>query len=121
MNRQRKRRAKTVIFDELVRQLQAIPNVQFKEYEWKTRPAGNFGTVKLDFEADDDNGDDCKIDRAWEGSVDLFTHGKEMLIVAAVESALEDVCSGSWYLNSEQYEKETGLIHREFVFQIEAR
>ena len=110
-----------MIFDYLVQLLQAIPNVQFAEYEWKTRPDGNFGTVQLDFEAEDDNGDDCKQDRAWEGSVHLFTRGKEMMIMAAVESALEEVCSGSWYQNSEQYEKETGLIHREFVFQIEAR
>lgn len=110
-----------MIFDYLVDLLQAIPNVQFAEYEWKTRPAGNFGTVQLDFEADDDIGDDCKQDRAWEGSVDLFTHGKEMMIVAAVESALAEVCESAWYLNSEQYERETGLIHREFVFQIEAR
>ena len=110
-----------MIYDELVRELQAIQGVAFAEYEWKTRPNGNFGTVQLDFEAEDDDGDDCHQDRAWEGSVDLFTHGKEMLIVAAVESALESVCGGSWYLNSEQYEQETGLIHREFVFQIEAR
>ena len=110
-----------MIYDELVRQLKAIRNVSFTEYEWKTRPNGNFGTVQLDFEAADDIGDDQKIDRAWEGSVDLYTHGKEMMIVAAVETALESVCSGSWYLNSEQYERETGLIHREFVFQIEAR
>lgn len=110
-----------MIFDELVRLLQEIPNVRFSEYEWKTRPIGNYGTVQLDFEAEDDNGDDRHQDRAWEGSVDLFTAGKEMMIVAAVESALEEVCEGSWYLNSEQYERETGLIHREFVFQIEAR
>ena len=110
-----------MIFDELVRELQDITGVQFAEYEWETRPDGNFGTVQLDFEAEDDDGDDCKINRAWEGSVDLYTHTKAMLTVAAVESALETVCGGSWYLNSEQYERETGLIHREFVFQIEAR
>lgn len=109
------------MFDELVDALQAIDGVQFAEYEWKTRPNGNFGTVQLDFEAEDDNGDDLKQDRAWEGSVDLYTHGKEMMIVAAVETALESVCEGSWELNSEQYEYETGLIHREFVFQIETR
>jgi len=109
------------MFDELVNALQAIDGVQFAEYEWKTRPNGNFGTVQLDFEAEDDNGDDLKQDRAWEGSVDLYTHGKQMLIVAAVETALESVCEGSWDLNSEQYERETGLIHREFVFQIEKR
>ena len=110
-----------MIYDELVRQLQAIEGVQFAEYEWETRPAGNFGTVQLDFEAENEIGDNNKLDRAWEGSVDLFTHGKEMMIVAAVESVLEDVCRGSWYLNSEQFENKTGLIHREFVFQIEAR
>ena len=109
------------MFDTLVTLLKAIKGVQFAEYEWKTRPNGNFGTVQLDFEAQDDNGDDIHQGRAWEGSVDLFTHGKEMLIVSAVESALETVCEGSWYLNSEQYEHETGLIHREFVFQLEAR
>ena len=108
-------------FDELVRQLKAIPNVKFTEYEWKTRPIGNYGTVQIDFEVDDDHGDDFKQDRAWEGSVDLFTTGKEMMIVAAVESALEAVCEGAWELNSEQYEKETGLVHREFVFQMETR
>ena len=110
-----------MIYDELVRQLQAIQGVQFEEYEWKTRPKGNYGTIQLDFEAEDDDGDDCYQDRAWEGSVHLFMHGKEMMIVAAVESALESVCGGSWYLNSEQYERDAGLIHREFVFQIEAR
>ena len=110
-----------MIYDELVRELQAIRGVQFAEYEWKTRPKGNSGTVQLDFEAEDDIGDDCHQDRAWEGSVHLFTYGKEMMIAAAVESALENVCGGSWYLNSEQYEHSTGLVHREFVFQIEAR
>ena len=110
-----------MIYDELVRELQAINGVQFTEYEWRTRPKGNFGTVQLDFEAADDEGDDCHQDRAWEGSVDLFTHGKEMQIVAAVEGVLENVCGASWYLNSEQYEHETGLIHREFVFQLEKR
>ena len=110
-----------MIYDELVRELQAIEGVQFAEHEWKTRPAGNHGTVKLDFEAEDDNGDDCHQDRAWEGSVDMYTHGKEMMIAAAVESVLENVCEGAWYMNSEQYERDTGLVHREFVFQIEAR
>lgn len=108
-----------MIYDELVRQLKAIEGVQFAEYEWKTRPDGNYGTVQLDFEAEDDDGDDRKQDRAWEGSVDLYTRGERPLIVAAVENALEDVCESAWSLNSIQHER--GLIHREFVFQIEAR
>ena len=110
-----------MIYDELVRLLQSIEGVRFQEYEWKTRPSGNFGTVQLDFDAEDDNGDDRKVDRAWEGSVDLFLHKREPMILAAVETALETVCEGSWYINSEQYERETGLIHIEFVFEIEKR
>lgn len=110
-----------MIYDELVRLLKAIPGVEFAEYEWKTRPNGNFGTVQLDFEAEDDEGDDRKQDRAWEGSVDLYTRGEVPLIVAAVESALEDVCESAWSQNSIQYEHETGLIHREFIFEIEKR
>lgn len=110
-----------MIFDELARLLKAINGVQFKEYEWKTRPAGDFGTYQLDFEAEDDNGDDMKQDRAWEGSVDLFTHGNKWTLVAEVESALETVCGSSWRLNSTQYEHDTGLVHREFVFWIEKR
>ena len=109
------------MYEELVTKLKAIEGVEFAEYEWRTRPNGNFGTVQIDFEAEDDEGDDSKQDRAWEGSVDLYTHGKQMLLAAAVESVLAEVCGASWYLNSEQFEHETGLVHREFVFQTEMR
>lgn len=110
-----------MIYEELVQELQAIEGVRFAEYEWKTRPNGDFGTVQLDFEAAVENGDDCKVHRAWEGSVDLFTHGQNDEAVEAVEDVLTEICGSSWELNSIQYERETGLIHREFVFQIEAR
>ena len=106
-------------YETLVNKLKAISGVEFAEYEWETRPAKNHGTIQPDFELPSDDGDDTKQDRAFEGSVDLFTYGKEMLIAAAVESALAEVCGASWYLNSEQYERDTGLIHREFVFQME--
>ena len=108
-------------YTDLVTALKTLA-IPVAEDGWTPRPKVNtYAVVQLDFEAEDDNGDDVKQARAWEGSVDLFTHGKEMLIVAAVESVLEEVCEGSWYINSEQYEHETGLIHREFVFQLEAR
>lgn len=108
------------MYDELVQALKAIEGVSFAEYEWKTRPAGNFGTVRLDFEVPADNGDGVKQERGYEGSVDLYTHGQQMMLAAAVESALKTVCGASWSLNSIQYERETGLVHREFVFQLEA-
>lgn len=110
----------TTMYDTLVNKLQSLSGVEFAEYEWRTRPAGDFGTVQLDFEAKSDDGDDLKQDRAWEGSVDLFTQGNKWTIVAAVESVLAELFGNSWYLNSTQYERETGLIHREFVFQMES-
>ena len=109
-----------MIYDELVRQLKAISGVRFAEYAWKTRPAGDFGTVQLDFETEGDDGDDLKQDRAWEGSVDLYTVGEKPLITAAVESALESVCESCWELNSIQYEPETGFWHYEWVWSVTA-
>ena len=111
----------TTMYDTLVSKLQSLTGVVFEEYEWRTRPDGNFGTVQPDFEAEDDSGDDMKQDRAFEGSVDLFTKGKQTEVEAAVEGVLNEVCEGCWKLNSQQYERETGLIHREYVFQLEAR
>ena len=108
-------------YSALVTELKAIKGIKFAEYEWETRPAGNFGTVQLDFEVDPDTGDDHKQNRGWQGSVDVYTHGKEMLILAAVESALESVCGSCWELNSDVHEHETGLIHREFVFEVDER
>ena len=106
-------------YELLVRRLQNIEGIEIAEYEWRTRPNGDHGTVQKDFEIDSDNGNDGKQDRAWEGSVDLFTQGNNWTIVAAVESVLAELFGNSWYLNSTQYERETGLIHREFVFQME--
>ena len=104
----------------LIRKLNAIKGVQFAEYGWRTRPQGNFGTIKTqDFELDADNGDDRKQERAFEGSVDLFTVGEEWTIAAAVESVLEEECETCWELNSKQHGRETGLIHREYVFRYE--
>ena len=109
------------MYDALAEDLKAIQGVKFTEYAWRTRPDGNYGTYQLDFEIESDDGDDSKQDRGWEGSVHLYTKGREMMLAAAVESALAANCGNSWYLNSEQYEEETGLLHREFVFQIEKR
>ena len=109
------------MFDTLVSQLKGLTGVEFTEYEWKTRPAGNHGTVKYDFEAADDNGDDLKQDAAYEGSVHLVTKGRRTDIADAVEGVLTSVCESCWELNSEQYEHETGLVHREYVFQLESR
>jgi len=91
-----------------------------KEDEWRTRPeADSYGTVNLEFEAGALTGDDVKLDTGYEGSVDLFSrsrngNGWRPLI----EAVLTEYCGACWELNSRQYERETGLAHWEYTFQI---
>ena len=97
-----------------------LTSIPFAEYGWKTRPEGSYGVVQLDFESGSLDGDGTKLDRSWEGSVDLFypkLSDREDLI-DEVEETLETVCGSSWYLNSTQYETGTGLFHAEWVFQV---
>ena len=93
--------------------------IPFAEYAWDKRPDGDFGVVALEFEADSLTGDDKKVARAWEGSVDLYTKGRNTTKVALVEGVLAEVCEGCWALSSIQYENDTGFIHHEWVFQVE--
>lgn len=96
-----------------------LTDIPFAEYEWKTRPEGAYGVVQLDFEAGQLNGDGTKLDRVWEGSVDLFyprlTDRTDL--IDAIEETLTEILGNAWELNSTQYEHETGLFHVEWVFQ----
>ena len=91
------------------------------EDEWNTRPdTVSYGTVRLDFEADALRGDDIKVATAYEGSVDLFStdrNGEGW--VELITGTLTEHCGGCWSLNMHAYERETGLFHWEWAFQIE--
>ena len=91
------------------------------ENEWNTRPdADSYGIVALDFEADALHGNNIKCATAYEGSVDLFSRKKDGDgWVALICGALTEHCDGCWSLNSHQYERETGLFHWEWYFQVE--
>ena len=88
---------------------------------WNTRPdADSYGIVALDFEADALRGDNIKCVTAYEGSVDLFSRKRDGDgWIPLITSALTAHCDGAWELNSRQYERETGLFHWEWVFQLE--
>ena len=105
-------------YEALVAALKLL-SIPFAEYDWHPRPEGAYGVVSLDFEAGTMNGDGSKIDRAWEGSVDIFYQKltDRTDLIEAVEEVLGEVLGNSWSLNSTQYEPETGLFHVEWVFQ----
>lgn len=91
------------------------------EDEWYTRPETvSYGTVRLDFEADALRGDNRKTATAWEGSVDLYSLVRNGAgWVELIMDTLTEHCEGAWSLNSHTYERETGLFHWEWAFQIE--
>ncbi len=96
-----------------------LTSIPFAEYGWKTRPEGADGGVQLDFEAGSLSGDGLKLDRAWEGSVDLFYPklSDRTDLIDEIEETLEAILGNSWSLNSTQYETGTGLFHVEWAFQ----
>ncbi len=91
------------------------------EDEWYTRPdTVSYGTVRIDFEADALHGDDLKVATAYEGSVDLYSMVKNGAgWIQMIIGVLTEHCDGCWSLNSHQYERETGLYHWEWIFQVE--
>ena len=98
-----------------------LTDIPFAEYSWKTRPEGAYGVVQLDFEAGSLDGDGEKLDRSWEGSIDLFypklTDRGDL--IEEIEETLTETVGNSWELNSTQYENSTGLFHVEWVFHVQ--
>lgn len=90
------------------------------EYGWRTRPEGAYRVIQMDLESGRLNGDGMKKDRSWQGSIDQFypklTDRDDLN--AEVEETLTEILGNSWYLNSTQYEHETGLFHVEWVFEV---
>ena len=91
------------------------------EDEWNTRPdTVSYGMVRLDFEVDALRGDNVKKATAYEGSVDLYSLQRDGAgWVPLITGALTEYCEGAWSLNTHMYERETGLFHWEWAFQVE--
>ena len=87
---------------------------------WDTRPdTVSYGQVSLDFEADALRGDGVKLSESFSGSVDLFSMARSGAgWVEKITAALTSHCGGSWSLNSHTYERETGLFHWEWTFEV---
>ena len=91
------------------------------ENGWNTRPdTDSYGIVSLDFEADALYGDNVKAVTAYEGSVDLYSFAKGGAgWIPLITATLTAYCEGCWHLNTHMYERETGLFHWEWAFQVE--
>lgn len=88
----------------------------FAHYSWASAPEGTYGVYAED-SAISLWGDDKMQAQLISGTVDLFTRDDSGMPLEVVQAAL---CSAgvSWYLNTIQFEEDTGLIHYEWVFEV---
>ena len=91
------------------------------ENAWTTRPdAQEYIVFAIEYEPGADTGDNRKLGREWEGSVDLFSRNKHGNgVQLQIERLLDEHFECSWRLNHYAWEPETGLFHWEWVFNTE--
>ena len=98
-----------------------VVKLPMAEDDWNTRPdTVSYGTVRLDFEVDALTGDNLKQCSSYEGSVDLYSLQRDGAgWVPLICGVLTEYCESCWSLNYHTYERETGLFHWEWAFQVE--
>ena len=105
-------------YEDLIAALK-LTSTPVAEYGWKTRPEGAYYVVQLEGDRGSLDADGEKLDRSWEGSLDLFypklTDRNDL--IDQTEEILTEIFGASWDLNSTQYETGTGLFHVEWVFE----
>lgn len=86
--------------------------LKFAHFSWSHAPSGDWGVY-----AEDGEGtffaDRKRSEVRTEGSIDYFTHSDDGVAKAAIETALDGIDIVYW-LNSVQYEDDTGFIHYEW-------
>ena len=64
------------------------------------------------------HGDNHHAETATQGTIDLYSLDEDEPLRGAIERTLDGLPCCGWYLNSVQYEEDTGLIHWEWVFEV---
>lgn len=83
----------------------------FRAYAWSHARKDNYGVVSQDGRNDMVG----HIEKSATGTIDWFSRNPESGIPAVVEATLQEL-GFSWYLNSVQYEEDTGLLHWEWIW-----
>ena len=88
----------------------------FAHFGWSRAPEGDYGVYAEDG-ANDLIAGNVHSENVIEGTVDFFTRDATLACKATIEAALNG-CGAAWYLNSIQFEDDSGYIHLEWVFQV---
>lgn len=96
--------------------LVSIPGLSVGHYH-NHKQTGDYCVWAEDTESSRVNGDNVKQAQTLQGTVDFFTKTEFNPIVDQIQEAM-NIAEIAWYLNSVQYEDETGYIHYEWVFEV---
>lgn len=86
----------------------------FAHFGWSHAPTGDYGVWAED-SANDLYADDIHGEHAIEGTIDYFTRDDSDTPKKTIEAVLNGKVA--YYLNSIQFEDDTGYIHYEWVYQ----
>jgi len=99
--------------DELLTELQKLG--KFVKYAWSKAPPDNYGVIAIDGQTAL-KASDRQSESIPEGTIDWFCRNPASTMPGSIETVL-DSAGAAWYLNSVQYESDTGLLHWEWVWQ----
>lgn len=86
-------------------------------YGWENQSADSYCVIGED-SAQSIWADGKMQEQSTQGTIDLFTKVPYGAAKLAVQEVLAGIDGLSWYLNSAQYEDDTGYIHYEWVWEV---
>lgn len=92
--------------------------LRFAHFGWSSRAGEDMGDYGV-YAEDGENAlyaDDGHAERALSGTLDYFTRDASGAPKATVEAVLDNLRL-AWYLNSIQFEEDTGYIHYEWIWE----
>ena len=105
-------------FEKLAGCLKAT-RLPFAEDGWDEKPAPPYGVYAIDGGAGSVWAGDRRREHASQGTVDLFTPlGRGRVKRSVIEDAL-DLAGVSYWFSSQQYERDTRLMHYEWIFEVD--
>ena len=96
---------------------EALAALTDRAYHYTAAPNSKPPYIVWAEDGDNDlSADNVHAERCYTGTVDLYSRADPEPLSEAVPAALEGI-GAAWYLNSVQYEEDTGLIHYEWVWE----
>ena len=87
----------------------------FAHYAWSKAPDSDYGVWAEDG-SNDLEADDRHSEHVTQGTLDYFTRDDSGTPKTTIEAALDGKCA--YYLNSIQFESDSGFIHYEWVWEM---